>query len=549
MKKYFRPTNVLLTEWPGTVLLLVILLNWIPIITVPFINDDYQILGYHFNKGLISVIQPFWKSDISLYYWRPVGNMLHPLILLVGGFHPLLFRIVSLLIYYLCCMIFMIMLEKIGLNKNISLIAALIFAILPSHELQVAWIADQGEALFTILLVLTFINYYEAIESGLIKKYLLAAIFFLIAALIKETAFAGVLIPLIALALKSNKNKKIIQKCFLHVILAVFLVAGILIYRYFIIGGTPINQVHFGSSNPFIWLINFFIYIPLSFVPPEMLEQMQNVIHNKSILVLVVLLLISLIYFFLKVYKKLDHGKKRILLAGFLWYVIFVIPALPNLMRWYVFTSSLGLLIIVGVILEKLYLDLDKSKIFTSIFVLVVISISFYNFSLMVRWNEAGNKLQSALQSIKDIKVEIKQDTIYIWAVPDKLDRIPMMKLGVKETIQWALDNKKIEVYSPLRVELLNADTKIKLISCSDSNLILQTDGGRFLRERSESRSIITDELLEFNYEGNNYRIETKNGTDGKPNSKVTVNFGNEFLNKNEQLYFDGEKFVKIKML
>jgi hypothetical protein len=527
-------------------LLLVTVISWLPVLTIPFINDDYQILGFHLNKGIISIFQPFWKSDVSLYYWRPVGNLLHPLLLQIGGLHPLIFRIASLVIYFLCCLTFMTALDKIGFNKINSLVTALLFAILPSHELQIAWIADQGESLLTIFIILAFIYYLEGIRSDLNKNYLKAAFFFFIAVLIKETAFAGVLIPLIVIVLPINKNPKIIRKSILHVCIAILLISMILVYRYFIIGGTPINPVHFGGTNPVKWFINFFIYIPLSFFPPETLEWLLNIAHNKLVLIFIAVLFLLLASLLYKVFIKLDPEKKKNQVAGLLWFIIFVIPAIPNLMRWYAFTASLGLMIFIGVFFEKVFVDSTRFKIFLIIFIVIVCSVSFNNFNLMCRWNKAGERLQFALEDLNEKKDEIKKDTIIIWAVPDKLDRIPMMKLGVKETIQWALNDKRIEVLAPLRAELIDEKTRIKLISHSDSTLILSIDGGKFLQERSESRSIIKDELLEYYYEGSKYRIETRVDVPGKPFSKVIVNFGNREFKKFGQLYFDGEKFVKI---
>ena len=546
MKKSTNSISFLFTKYRYIIIFIAVFVSWLPVLFIPFINDDYQILGYHFNKGFISLFQPFWSQDVSQYYWRPVGNLIHPLILLVGGFHPFYFRLVSLLIYFFCCIVMMNALEEIGIGKIMSVVTILIFAVLPSHELQVAWIADQGEALFTIFLILAFTSYYRAFGLPSPGKYIFALACFFIAILIKETAFAGVFIPLIVLILKENSDKKIIRRTIFHSLIAILLVLIVLAYRFFIIGGTPINPVHFASLNPFQWIINFFVYIPLSFVPPEALEWLKYESKNWWVLFFILIVFFVFVYTILRNSRSLEPGKKRILFVGIVWFIIFVIPALPNLMRWYVFTASFGLIIMIAVYLESFVSNLQKPNYFYLLFIIFIIAVSIYNFNLMVRWNKAGAKLQRALTSLNEMKDEIKTDSIYVWAVPDKLDRIPMMKLGVMETVQWALNNNRILVNAPLRVELINSDSRVKLVSFSGSHLVLEAKGGRFLRERSESNSIITNTSLSFNYEGNNYMINTKIGESGVPDSRVTISIGNNNLIGKEQLYFNGAKFVKI---
>ncbi len=83
--------------------------------------------------------------------------------------------------------------KKIGLSEWYSLYGGLLFALLPSHELQLAWISDQSEPLVTIFLFLTLINYlniYIKLENKKTSVFLTIT-FFILAILTKESAFAG----------------------------------------------------------------------------------------------------------------------------------------------------------------------------------------------------------------------------------------------------------------------------------------------------------------------------------------------------------------------
>lgn len=546
MENRFNSYSKIIYKYRYLVIAIITLASWAPVLFVPFINDDYQILGYHLNKGFISLFQPFWRADISQYYWRPLGNIIHPLVLMIGGFNPIAFRITSLLIYLFCGFIILKALDKIGFSKSVSMLAVSIFMVLPSHELEVAWIADAGESLFTSFLLLSFINYYDGYENESNKKLLFSILFFIAAVLIKETAFAGIFIPVIVVVAKGDFTKKKIFRTSSHVLVAFAAVIFILVYRFVFIGGTPFNSIHFANSGPIKWILNLLIYIPLSFFPPEALERLLYLSHNIFWMFLFAIAFISLIYLLVKLFLKFDKREKRIVFTGVLWFTIFVIPALPNLMRWYIFAASFGFVIIIAIILEHLFYNNHKQKIIYILILFFILITSAYNFSLMMRWEKAGEKLDKALVSLDEMKNEIKSDTIFVWGIPDKLNRVPMMKLGVKETVQWALDTKKIEVLAPLRVELINENSKVKLVSFSDSSLVFEVVGGRFLREGSESRSIIQEDVSSFNYEGNKYRIETKIDKSKNVLSSVEIILNKKIVTGKDQFYFDGEKFINI---
>lgn len=525
-------------------ILIFITIIWFPVLFVSFINDDIQILGYLSGNNLNAVFQPFFKPDVSNYYWRPVGNMLHPLIILIGGFNPFLFRLVSLLTYILCIILIIKASEKIGVEKKIGFIFAVIFAVLPSHELQIVWIADQGESLLMIFLLLTFISYSKIYgeKEKRRKNSIFALIWFLLAVLVKETAYTGILIPFIVMISQNDFNKKRILKTLRDSSIGALVISLTLIYRYIFIGGSPFNSDHFSNFTIVNSIINFFIYIPLAFVPPESLEWLQSISSNHFILILmIVICLFVLIYFILKAVQ-LNNLNRTILYTGIAWFVAFIIPALPKLMRWYVFTASIGLIWILLSFFQN-WKNFFVSKKIKVILFLLIAGMAVYDFSLMTRWVDAGSEFNTALKSFG--KYKMRTDSILVWVTPDKISRIPVMKLGLQQSVQFEIKNNSLDVSAPFRAEMINYKSNIELLSYSDSSIIFKIFNGRFLPDGGKSRYILKNEILNGNIDGMNYKIITS--AERKiPQSVLTIKNIKQVDSK-DQFYFNGKEFIKIK--
>jgi len=526
-------------------LCVVSVISWFPILSVPFINDDFQILGFHLNKNFFTAFEPFWQKDISQYYWRPLGNMVHPFMLILFGFNALPFRILSLLLNVLCGVTLYKLLSKLGINNAVAMVIPFLFNLLPSHEFQYAWIADQGEILLAIFLMFSFYNYSYLVGEGEDKKYLVySLLWFLAAVLVKETAYAGILIPWLGLLNDHKVGKEDLKKTIINTLYFAIIIIVLMLYRIVVIGSSPLGSSHFAALNPVKMILNFFIYFLLAFLPPETLELLQVNIKNLWLLIPILLISILLLFGFVRIIAKLSSAKKKVFFIGIAWFIIFILPALPVLMRWYVFTASIGLMISLSVIVESIIVKMKWQSILWIPVISVFIILGLLNYNKMNDWKTAGEKLNFALS---EFSKEETQSSMFIWAVPDKYNRIPMMKLGVRETVQWALQRKDIEVFAPLRIELLGENPKIKILSSSANQLEFMATNGRFMREGSKSKYIITNESEKYEYEGNWYEINNYL----KENilySNVKVRLNNKQLTGFDQFYFDGEKFKRINI-
>lgn len=501
---------------------------WFPIMGVPFVNDDFQILNYHSSGGLLSLLTPFWQSDISVYYWRPLGNMLHPLVLILFGFNPLPFRLLSVVLYIFCCFAVYKFIERSGVNKIYAIIGGILFAVLPAHEYQVAWIADQGESLVTILLLLTFITY---------KRYrLVATLCFIGAQLTKESAFTGIFIPLLYMALPNNEEKK--SRYIKDSIIAFLILIGIQLYRYLVPGGSALSSSNFEGTGVLKWIINFFIYIPLSFIPPEFLDYVSSSVLFSLITILIA---ISLLYAAVRLFIKLPINKKRIFITGLLWFFIFILPALPKLMRWYVFTASAGLILSLSVLIQFIFEEKElRSSYSKPLLILTILFAVFFSIvtdiTSMYNWMISGEKMKSITESLGSYK---NADTLVIMCVPEKINNVPLMKLGILETVEYGT-GKKIPVYAPLRCELFSDESSIRVNKGSDSLYIFTLLYGRFKSREGRASSYIKEENIYYSEDG--YKIEITNGINRSSVSKARV-YIPFYGRRNTSLYYNGFNF------
>ncbi len=181
---------------------------------------------------------------------------------------------------------------------------------------------------------------------------------------------------------------------------------------------------------------------------------------------------------------------------------------------------------------------------FTASIIIVIVACAVFDFNRMLKWVESGRKVEYALTSLKSFEKNLTSDTLYVWCNPDKAEMIPMMKLGVQQTLQYTLNNN-VEVYSLLRAELNSFHkSKIDLISISENSFVFKIHNGRFLLAGGKSTSVFKSEEINQNFGGINYKIRTYVDKESLPQSIAEINFNQKIYA--DHIYFDGKRFIKI---
>jgi len=237
-------------------------------------------------------------------------------------------------------------------------------------------------------------------------------------------------------------------------------------------------------------------------------------------------------------FRKIPSKRKKISYAGLLWYLIFIIPALPQMMRWYVFTASVGFTFIFALYLEQI---INGRRVIIGIVLLLFVVCIYSDLSRMLIWKDSGDKMNRIVESLKPYKGKAY---FVLWCVPDKYDGVPLMKLGISQTLGYSVSNRNADADSPLRCELFSANSCLNYKSPNDSTLVFDLYDGRFKSNYGRSSSVIKTEY--FLFSDNGYTIEINNGVMGSKFSEAKVTVPRNLKDK-VNLFYDGNRLLNIK--
>ncbi|MBM2814176.1 MAG: hypothetical protein HW421_938 [Ignavibacteria bacterium] len=516
-------------------------LAWHPVIGIPFLNDDFQILGWHNPQSFLDCFKNFFNNDVTVYYWRPIQNIFHALTKYLFGMNPVAYRIENLIIYIISVLLVRKLIFSFSKNELTASMTALIFALLPAHELAVGWIASRGDVLAALFLLIAVLFYNYGISGRKKLYYYLSLLSFILAALSKESATLGILLPFVLIKFDSNsvKSLKNATRAFL---IATSILFFLFLLRYLFFEWDLFNSPNIKNVNPSTYLFNYFAIIPVSILSAEQIEYLL-ILSYKSTFMLIVLCTLALCFtaFLFYVYRELQKEEKLIAQFGLVWFLLFNIPASLMLMRWYTFISSVGLVIFFGVIFSYLF-KIEKFPIAKPALIMLLFYFAVINNSQMLKWQSVGKTVNSALQSFKQFDL-FKYKKIVLWGVPDKIERINAMKIGVQQAVEFSIGGRKLEVESPLRIET-SANCKINIEQKANGEFLLTSENARFLPIGEKTKAFITNENL--SYGNNDYHLNiTTTVINNIPRTQAEIILFTKdttILN----LYFDGKKFVKM---
>lgn len=480
-------------------LFLIIFIVSIPFINIQIFNEDYLILHWNDPKKISDCFLDFFQRTTGGPYWRPVVWSSFFLTKYYFGLNGAAYHFINNLFFAGLISIIFIFYRKLELDRVYSFFGLLIFALLPARELNYVWIpgrTDLFAAFFLILSIIFYLNSYKKLHYQIFS-----AIAFLISILSKETAFVGVFVPLMLYFCVKKFNLSF-KYSLLASIYALLIVSLTLIYRFFVIGGTPFETSNFTNIQSLSLVKNFIVYFPLAFFNADITELTFISLSKMNFRVLIPIFLVIL-YFSYNIYKivKERENKFNLLVFGFCWFILFILPALPTLMQWYGLIAYIGLFLSIIILLQ----DGKFEKIKSLIALILVIFLTIYGFERSNLWKNVAVKTNDALESLAN-KIDKNIDTIYIISAPDKINRINSMKIGIQEAISTKF-RRKIEVISPIRCEI-NLHSQMKIEKINSKWTVEITDGKFTLQGK---RSTVQKKYEKFFYEDEFFEYEITN--------------------------------------
>jgi hypothetical protein len=519
-------------------LLVLAVIPWIGYISVGIINEDFLILSWMSPHTFFETFNNFFQREVGGPYWRPVVWTLDSLTKFFYQYNSIPYHITNIAIYSAICWLFYKLLQKLEFEEISARIGAFIFTVLPAHELSVAWIAGRTDTIMALFLLLSL---HVFLRSE--KKILLiisSAFLFMLSIMSKEPAYAAVLLPLLLL-LKEDTNKSRIKPALYASIIAFALVSFVLLYRFFVIGGTPFQSSNFESISLWKFIQNFLLYIPISFIQADQFEILVTWLRSNFIYALFGwTIAFSLLYLIIRKLITLRGKQLKLFLFGIGWFIIFIIPACARFGQWYSFTASMGLIISALSLFR-----IDYRKPLHQAIMLIIIIAGIFSITVTAvragKWHNAANVAQTSLSNLK--YTPGVKDTMIFLAVPDKIDRINTYKIGFTQAVWYYLNNRNIEVSPQLRIEM-QKDTKITYKLITPSQIELTATNARFVPYGTISRAVIKDEKLSYRDGFQTIKITTEI----KPQitTKAIVNILDSTL-LNRIFIFNGKQFVRLR--
>lgn len=524
-------------------LLGLILLSWGQAVQIGFLNDDIQIIGIAVPGTLAEVFAPAVSGNVWGVYWRPLLKILYNFQLYAAGHTAVLFHASGLILFTLACCACYLLVLGVTNQKRTAFIAAAMFTIMPSRELAALWISDQSELLVFIFMVLMLLTIKRYIEEGSKTALYTSGAAFLFALLSKELAFAALLLPLAGFFFPGEKNLK--RSRVFHSLLLFAAVFGVyFLYRLSVIGSNPFQSDHVADISIWGLIKNFLLYIPSVFVNPDMMEYLYFQINGSFLIA--VLLTIPLVIFAHALFKKRASlsANKKLITFGLFWFLLLLLPVLPVYMRWYAFSASAGIFLIAALLLQILFSGVPEKQL-KIIGAVVLLLISMYNFTVTGNWVEAGKMMERIGENINENRKYLEGKEVVLWGVPDKYNRVPVMKLGQKEIFEYYSRTSGFSIHSPLRSELVGKSPEVVVESADSTGFVLNIYGGRFLPEGGRSRAVIIDEVLTSDFTGTGIQIINQM-EEGYPAGRAIVS--NSAAESNTlHLFFNGKDFERIK--
>ncbi len=324
-----------------------------------YVWDDTHQIKYNRSLRDIKNIYDFFLSPIPEMpmYYRPIFMLSLLIDYQIWGPSPFGFHLTNILLNIFSNILIFIVVERIFKSRAIAFIAALIFAVHPSHSSSVSYISARNELLcgFFVLHAFSFYTKYK-MERNKRIHLLLSLTFYILALLSKEMAIT---MPFLVLLYEYAFHKEDIRRDFKHIFLFIFTT-----FIYFLIRLLVLEAE--AQSFPLLWRLAtfskvllydlfmlFFPFFHKAFHKVEILEGFSNFL---SLLYLLCVLLILALTIFLSKYD-------RRLFFPFTWIIISLIPATtiitfiyPTLVaERYLYIPSMGLAMFLAVFYYDIY--------------------------------------------------------------------------------------------------------------------------------------------------------------------------------------------------
>ena len=295
------------------------------------------------DEGILLVNNRFFISDISNVfeafkhdinypsniapYYRPMFILSFMLNAQVGS-SPLAYHVGSILLHIIAVYFVFLFFREIGIKKEISLLASLLFAIHPAVAPVVAWVPGRIEAILTIFTLLSFILFIRFLRSN--DWRYLAGFFlsFTVGILTKEVIVSLISVLLFYYLIYKNDKKEAVdnrhRKSVIHMLLgsATIITVWFFVKRN-ILAGVQVADMSFFEMIATLWSnsLAILLYLGKTLLPFNL---SVLPVLGGSTLVLGLIVLITIVFYW--IISRIKFSSLSAL--GIFWFIVFLAPSL-----------------------------------------------------------------------------------------------------------------------------------------------------------------------------------------------------------------------------
>jgi hypothetical protein len=447
-------------------------LSYFNIINSFFLADDFGWIHRIKTTGPFGV----WNSDIDVFF-RPIVSLTLFIDYKIWGLNSIGYHLTNINFHAFCAFLCYPILShllhqaqfQIQQIKLISISAALLFIILPSHVEAVTWISARSDLVATCFCLASFYFYLSYKNEKQIYKLAFSYLLFFIALLSKESVitYPGIVFAyeLYHFLTHKNNRKKLINILFLNPLAYAFLVIFYFVIRYLrlgrIIGGYGTN-VHLNFDS---YTILRGLGSSLRVLVPSIYQSKEQDWQLSFLILMAALLILMLTYSWVgQFYQK----TAKLLLFLITVFLISLVPVI-NLMvsvqdnqgeRFLYFPSVFVVMIFtltISTILWRYRLILLAS---------ITVLILFFSNRLYAsnqNWQIASTVSQQILEDINSIA---QTDSLFVINVPDQFNGAYIYRNGLYQATQLFCEDKQIQ-YLPIVLfhHLIDPDDEVEVIA------------------------------------------------------------------------------------
>ncbi len=347
----------------------------------PIITKNFAVIGDISNWKVAFEKDAFLRDEGSFY--RPLQTLSFMFDAQISGEQPYAYHLGNLLLHLLIACSVYLLLKEMKFKPIVSLLASLLFEVLPVLTHAVAWIPARNDLLITLFCMLSLIFFIRYIRDSKLLDLILHLFFILLGFFSKETALAFPAICLLY-SLLILKNKIFDKKHIILVLFWVMMVVFWFIMRYNAIG--------------FKWGENDFgmmVLIKNIQIVPEIITKLVVPYHLSvlatfnNLMAVIGILIIGLAVFWS---FKSQTARWEYLLFGAAWFLLMIIPGtlyrhsyadyFYDYLDHRAYLPIIGLLFVIVELVPKKVFNINNTKSLAAIlFVLIVYGALAYNHS------------------------------------------------------------------------------------------------------------------------------------------------------------------------